>query len=48
VASGQNPDTNSNVNSSLSNFLNEFRQLITPILSLLTIVLDRLLVQNAK
>lgn len=32
----------------LSNFLNEFKTIINPLLSLLTTVLDRLLAQNVK
>lgn len=49
VTSDQNPNaSNNNENATLSNFINEFKALINPLLSLLTTVLDRLLAQNAK
>jgi len=49
VTSDQNPNAfNNNENATLSNFINEFKALINPLLSLLTTVLDRLLAQNAK
>ncbi|XP_025424523.1 uncharacterized protein LOC112693598 isoform X2 [Sipha flava] len=43
------PTSNNQINdNTLSNFLNEFKALINPLLSLLTTVLDRLLAQNVK